>query len=50
MDKEKRKGSSNSGNTTHPSKDIVGSDGNEIAGKKIVLCITGSVGAYRAID
>jgi phosphopantothenoylcysteine decarboxylase / phosphopantothenate---cysteine ligase len=35
---------------THPSKDIVGSDGSELAGKKIALCITGSVAAYRAID
>lgn len=34
----------------HPSKDITGSDGNELAGKKIILCITGSVAAYRAID
>lgn len=34
----------------HPSKDLVGSDGSELAGKKIVLCITGSVAAYRAID
>lgn len=34
----------------HPSRDIVGSDGSELAGKKIVLCITGSVAAYRAID
>lgn len=34
----------------HPSKDITGSDGGELAGKKIVLCITGSVAAYRAID
>jgi len=34
----------------HPSKDIAGSDGSELAGKKIVLCITGSVAAYRAID
>jgi phosphopantothenoylcysteine decarboxylase/phosphopantothenate--cysteine ligase len=34
----------------HPSKDIVGSDGSELAGRKIVLCITGSVAAYRAID
>ncbi|AIF84645.1 phosphopantothenoylcysteine decarboxylase/phosphopantothenate--cysteine ligase [Candidatus Nitrososphaera evergladensis SR1] len=34
----------------HPSKDITGSDGNELAGKKIVLCVTGSVAAYRAID
>jgi len=34
----------------HPSKDIVGSDGSELTGRKIVLCITGSVAAYRAID
>lgn len=34
----------------HPSKDIVGSDGSELDNKKIVLCITGSVAAYRAID
>jgi phosphopantothenoylcysteine decarboxylase/phosphopantothenate--cysteine ligase len=34
----------------HPSKDIVGSEGGELEGKKIVLCITGSVAAYRAID
>src|SRR6266516_5358184 len=35
---------------THPSKDIVATKGNEILGKKIVLCITGSVAAYKAID
>lgn len=34
----------------HPSLDIVGSDGTEFAGKKIVLCITGSVAAYKAIE
>jgi phosphopantothenoylcysteine decarboxylase / phosphopantothenate---cysteine ligase len=34
----------------HPSKDIVGSDGSELAGRKIVLCITSSVAAYRAVD
>ena len=34
----------------HPSKDITGAHGNELAGRKIVLCITGSVAAYRAID
>jgi len=34
----------------HPSLDIVGSDGVEFAGKKIVLCITGSVAAYKAIE
>ena len=32
------------------SKDIAGIEGSEIEGKKIVLCITGSVAAYRAID
>ena len=35
---------------THPSKDIIGLEGSEITGKKIVLCITGSIAAYRAID
>lgn len=34
----------------HPSKDIVASEGKEIFGKKIVLCITGSVAAYKAIE
>ncbi len=34
----------------HPSKDIVRTDGTELVDKKIVLCITGSVAAYRAID
>ena len=34
----------------HPSKDITGSEGGELAGRKIVLCITGSVAAYRAVD
>ena len=34
----------------HPSLDIVGSDGTELSGKKIVLCITGSVAAYKAIE
>ncbi len=34
----------------HPSKDIVGSDGDELRGKKIVLCITASVAAYKAVD
>jgi phosphopantothenoylcysteine decarboxylase/phosphopantothenate--cysteine ligase len=34
----------------HPSKDIFGIEGSELQGKKIVLCITGSVAAYRAID
>lgn len=34
----------------HPSKDILGKEGSELEGKRIVLCITGSVAAYRAID
>ncbi len=34
----------------HPSKDILGRRGKQLEGKKIVLCITGSVAAYRAID
>ena len=34
----------------YSSKDITGIDGREIEGKKIVLCITGSVAAYRSID
>jgi phosphopantothenoylcysteine decarboxylase/phosphopantothenate--cysteine ligase len=34
----------------HPSKNIVASEGKEIFGKKIVLCITGSVAAYKAIE
>ena len=34
----------------HPSLDIVSSDGTELTGKKIVLCITGSVAAYKSIE
>lgn len=34
----------------HPSLDIVGSDGTELVGKKIVLCISGSVAAYKSIE
>ncbi len=34
----------------HPSLDIVGSHGTELSGKKIVLCVTGSVAAYKAIE
>ncbi|MDH5451263.1 MAG: bifunctional phosphopantothenoylcysteine decarboxylase/phosphopantothenate--cysteine ligase CoaBC [Candidatus Bathyarchaeota archaeon] len=36
--------------THHPSKDIVGSKGSELKGKKIVLCITGSVAAVRSSE
>jgi phosphopantothenoylcysteine decarboxylase/phosphopantothenate--cysteine ligase len=34
----------------HPSKEIVGTYGNELHGKKIVLCISASVAAYKAVD
>jgi len=34
----------------HPSLDIVGSDGAELSGKKIVLCVAGSVAAYKSIE
>lgn len=33
--------------SAHPSKDIVGTKGNELKGKRIVLCITGSVAAVQ---
>ena len=36
--------------TNHPSLDIVSSNGVELSGKKIVLCIAGSVAAYKAIE
>jgi len=34
----------------HPSLDIVASHGMELTGKKIVLCVAGSVAAYKAIE
>lgn len=34
----------------HPSFDIVSSSGVELSGKKIVLCVSGSVAAYKAIE
>jgi len=34
----------------HPSLDIVSSHGTELSGKKIVLCVTGSVAAYKSIE
>jgi phosphopantothenoylcysteine decarboxylase/phosphopantothenate--cysteine ligase len=34
----------------HPSKEIIGSESLLLRSKRIVLCITGSVAAYRAID
>ncbi|MGB7675043.1 MAG: flavoprotein, partial [Nitrososphaeraceae archaeon] len=39
-----------SGDGAHPSKEIVGSESQLLRSKRIVLCITGSVAAYRAID
>ena len=35
---------------SHPSLDITGSDGNLLEGKRIILCVTGSVAAYRSIQ
>jgi phosphopantothenoylcysteine decarboxylase/phosphopantothenate--cysteine ligase len=34
----------------HPSKELRGVLGNDLLGKRVVLCITGSVAAYKAID
>ncbi|MCA9820807.1 MAG: bifunctional phosphopantothenoylcysteine decarboxylase/phosphopantothenate--cysteine ligase CoaBC, partial [Nitrosarchaeum sp.] len=34
----------------HPSLDIVTSDGVELTGKRIVLCVAGSVAAYKSIE
>ncbi len=34
----------------HPSLDIVESDGVELSGKRIVLCVAGSVAAYKSIE
>jgi len=36
--------------TKHPSLDIVESHGTELSGKKVVLCVAGSVAAYKAIE
>jgi len=36
--------------TKHPSLDIVESHGTELSGKKIVLCVAGSVAAYKSIE
>ena len=36
--------------TRHPSLDIVESYGTELTGKKIVLCLAGSVPAYKSIE
>lgn len=34
----------------HPSLDIVGTHGTELSGKRIVLCVAGSVAVYKAIE
>ena len=34
----------------HPSLDIVSSHGVELVGKKVILCVAGSVAAYKAIE
>jgi phosphopantothenoylcysteine decarboxylase/phosphopantothenate--cysteine ligase len=38
------------GLNSHPSRDIIGTEGEELKGKKIILCITGSVAAVRCSD
>ncbi len=35
---------------SHPSLDIVSSHGTELSGRRIVLCVAGSVAAYKAIE
>jgi phosphopantothenoylcysteine decarboxylase/phosphopantothenate--cysteine ligase len=47
---EERKKNMRATRGAHPSKDILGTEGSQLEGKKIVLCVTGSVAAYRAID
>lgn len=37
-------------NADHPSLDIVQSHGAELSGKKIILCVAGSVAAYKSIE
>lgn len=34
----------------HPSLDIIGTYGSELSGKRIVLCVAGSVAVYKAIE
>lgn len=45
-----RRGKEEEEEVRHPSLDIVSSDGRELRGKRIVLCIAGSVAAYKAIE
>jgi len=47
---KKRSRGRRKGEVRHPSLDIVSSDGRELRGKRIVLCIAGSVAAYKAIE
>ena len=35
---------------SHPSKELTGTEGKELIGRRIVLCVTGSVSAYKAPD
>ena len=35
---------------SHPSLDITGSSGAELEGKRLILCVAGSVAAYKAIE
>lgn len=35
---------------THPSEDILGTAGQELSGRRIVLCLTGSVAVVRAVE
>lgn len=37
-------------NMNHPSKEIIGSESQRLNAKRIALCVTGSIAAYRAID
>jgi len=34
----------------HPSKEIIGSSGSELSGRRICLCVSGSLACYRALD
>jgi len=34
----------------NPSQEIIGTDGNELSGKRIILAVTGSISAYRSPD
>ena len=45
-----RKNTNGIGACGHPSKDIIATSGREFYGLKIILCITASVAAYKAID